>query len=105
MRFEKVSFAQYREANGGRKDLEQEYADLKLPRRGTKYSAGYDFFAPRDITILPGSTVKIPTGIRVHLDEDKFLLMVPRSSLGFKYRLQLDNTCGVIDAGKFKSAS
>lgn len=46
----------------------------------------------------PGQSIKIPTGVRVILDEDKFLLVAPRSSLGFKYRLQLDNTVGIIDA-------
>ena len=42
--------------------------------------------------------MKIPTGVRILLDENKFLMIVPRSGLGFKYRLQLDNTVGIIDA-------
>lgn len=75
-----------------------EYENIKLPKRGTKYSAGYDFYLTRDICLKPNETVKIPTGIRVCLDEDKFLAIVPRSGLGFKYRIQLDNTIGIIDA-------
>lgn len=74
------------------------YDDIKLPVRATKYSAGYDFFSPLDFTLAPGNTIKIPTGIRILLDRDKFLAIVPRSGLGFKYRLQLDNTIGIIDA-------
>lgn len=74
------------------------YEDIKLPARATKNSAGYDLFAPFEIHLSVGETVKIPTGIRVFLDDDKFLAIVPRSGLGFKYRLQLDNTIGIIDA-------
>lgn len=74
------------------------YSGLKLPKRATKCSAGYDIFSPIDFTLEPGETMKIPTGIRVLLDENKFLMIVPRSGLGFKYRLQLDNTVGIIDA-------
>lgn len=72
--------------------------DIILPKRATKGSAGYDFFSPIDFSLAPGETIKIPTGIRVLLPPDKFLLIVPRSGLGFKYRVQLDNTVGVIDS-------
>lgn len=74
------------------------YDDIKLPVRATKNSAGYDFFAPFDFTLVSGESIKVPTGIRVLLDDDKVLLIAPRSGLGFKYRLQLDNTLGVVDA-------
>lgn len=73
------------------------YNAIKLPQRATKGSAGYDIFAPYDIEIPPKSTVKIPTGIRVYLDDDKFLAVYPRSGLGFKYKMQLYNSIGVID--------
>lgn len=74
------------------------YNLIKLPKRATKGSAGYDIFAPYDITIPPKGTVKVPTGIRVCLDGDKFLAIYPRSGLGFKYKMQLWNTIPVIDA-------
>lgn len=114
MRFEKVSFTQFESAlrdccldNGDFEMLEKisdrfEAKDiwtlLKLPKRETMKAAGYDFFAPFDFTLKPGETIKIPTGIRVILDDDKYLMCAPRSGLGFKYRAQLDNTIGVIDA-------
>lgn len=79
------------------------YADIRKPHRATKYSAGYDFYSPLDFKLESGETIKIPTGIRVSLDTDKVLLVVPRSGLGFKYRLQLDNTIGVIDADYYNS--
>lgn len=81
------------------------YNDIIVPRRATKYSAGYDFFAPFDIVLEPGQSIKIPTGIRMMLDTDKFLAIVPRSGLGFKYRVQLDNTIGIIDADYYGSSN
>ena len=74
------------------------YKNLKIPKRATLGSAGYDFFSPIDFTLAPGETIKIPTGVRVLLSMDKFLMIVPRSGLGFKYKLQLDNTVGIIDS-------
>ena len=79
------------------------YEDIKLPARATRGSAGYDFYAPYDFTLAPGQWTKIPTGIRIVLDDDKFLLIAPRSGLGFKYRLQLDNTVGIIDSDYCRS--
>ncbi len=79
------------------------YERLSLPRRATAGSAGYDFFAPCDIELHPGDTVKIPTGIRVEMEQDWVLKCYPRSGLGFKYRLQLNNTVGIIDSDYFFS--
>ena len=82
---------------------EEAYKDIKLPKRATSGSAGYDFYAPVDLTIRPGETVKVPTGIRARMDEGWVLMIFPRSGLGFKYRLMLDNTVGVIDSDYFNS--
>ena len=82
---------------------ETTYNDLVCPKRATIHSAGYDFFAPFDIIIPAGKSIKFPTGYRVELDPDKFLMVVPRSGLGFKYRCQLDNTVGIIDADYYFS--
>ncbi|MBP5222597.1 MAG: deoxyuridine 5'-triphosphate nucleotidohydrolase, partial [Lachnospiraceae bacterium] len=84
-------------------DIEDMYETLSLPKRATKGSAGYDFFAPFAFSLPAGSTIKIPTGIRVKMEEDWVLKIYPRSGLGFKYRLQLNNTVGVIDADYYES--
>ncbi len=78
--------------------LRKIYDNIKLPRRATVGSAGYDFFAPFNITIKPGETFKMSTGIRAIIDEGWVLQCFPRSGLGFKYRMQLDNTVGIIDS-------
>jgi dUTP pyrophosphatase len=79
------------------------YEEIKLPKRATKGSAGYDFFAPFDIKLNPGETIKVPTGIRAEMEEDWVLKLYPRSGLGFKYRLQMNNTVGIIDSDYFYS--
>lgn len=71
--------------------------DLKKPTRATSGSAGYDFFAPEDITIPFGGSVTIGSGIISHLAPGQVLLIAPRSGLGFKYGVRLANTIGVID--------
>ena len=74
------------------------YDNIRLPQRATKGSAGYDIYTPITCTLKPGKSAKIPTGIRVKIEEGWFLSVFPRSGLGFKFRLQLDNTVGVIDS-------
>ncbi len=101
-KFERVSLSQFKDGCA-RPDSEQIYESIKLPRRATTGSAGYDFFAPFEITLAPGETAKIPTGIRVRIAEGWLLSLYPRSGLGFKYRLQLDNTVGIIDSDYYFS--
>lgn len=79
------------------------YDELSLPKRATRASAGYDFYTPLALTLAPGENVKIPTGIRAQMNEDYVLMIFPRSGLGFKYRLQLNNTVGIIDADYFEA--
>lgn len=108
-KFHKVSLEQFKE---GWKDtfgdmpdekIQSLYEGIKLPKRATAGSAGYDFYAPVTVVIRPGETVKIPTGIRVEMEENWVLKCYPRSGLGFKYRLQLNNTVGIIDSDYFYS--
>ena len=91
--FYKVSKTEFLKSGG-----EEEYLNVSLPKRATSGSAGYDFYSPKEYTLLPGETVKIPTGIRVKIDDGWVLTIFPRSSLGFKYKLRLDNTVGIIDS-------
>ena len=107
--FHKVSFEQFekswKDSFPGTSDEEIKaiYDGIKLPKRATRGSAGYDFFSPVDFTLKPGETIKIPTGIRVFIEEDWVLNIFPRSGLGFKFRLQMNNTVGIIDSDYFYS--
>ncbi|MCR5591683.1 MAG: dUTP diphosphatase [Lachnospiraceae bacterium] len=107
-KFSKVSFEQFKSAyseefGGSDEEIKKVYDELQLPKRATSGSAGYDFYAPADITLTPGQTAKVPTGIRAKMDEDWVLMIFPRSGLGFKYRLQLNNTVGIIDSDYYNS--
>ena len=108
-KFYKVSYEQFEEgfldynANASKEIIHNIYNELKLPKRATKGSAGYDFYTPIDVYLKPGETLKIPTGIRCEMNERWVLMIYPRSGLGFKYRLQLNNTVGVIDSDYFYS--
>jgi dUTP pyrophosphatase len=107
-RFEKVSFEQFKNSFDSEYTLEEiteMYNNLKLHKRATVGSAGYDFFAPFDITLAPGQTIKIPTGIRAKMEVEWVLKLYPRSGLGFKYRLQLNNTVGIIDSDYYYSSN
>lgn len=107
-RFEKVSYEQFKkdwEDTFGNEECESIYENLLLPKRGTKGSAGYDFFSPITFTLKPNETIKIPTGIRVYMEDGWVLKCYPRSGLGFKYRLQLNNTVGIIDSDYYNSSN
>lgn len=81
------------------------YNNIKLPIRATSGSAGYDFYSPLKFTLHPDQTIKVPTGIRCKIDEGWVLKCYPRSSLGFKYKLQLNNTVGIIDSDYYCSVN
>ena len=79
------------------------YEDILLPKRSTKNSVGYDFYSLYDITIKPNEIVKIPTGIKVCMNENEFLGIFIRSSLGFKYNIRMCNQVGIIDADYYNN--
>ena len=80
-KFEKISFEQFKKDICDDKNLYQEYS---LPRRGTKNAAGYDFYALYDYVIHPGEIMKIPTGVKVSMEDDDVLFLIDRGSMGFK---------------------
>ncbi len=110
--FEKVSLEEFEKTYkdtfpdvlaAGNAGVETIYNGIVLPRRATSGSAGYDFFSTCDIVLQPGESAKIPTGIRARMEEGWVLMIYPRSGLGFRYRMQLANTVGVIDSDYYGS--
>ena len=93
-KFEKISLNQYIKDGCGTKE---DYNKYNLPRRKTKYSAGYDFELLNDLTLKKGEIKKIPLGVKCMLEPDEFLMIVVRSSIGFKYNIRLTNQVGIID--------
>lgn len=104
--FKKVSYEIFEGAypsNISNPSAKESYDSINLPVRATVGSAGYDFHAPFDIVLKPGETILVPTGIRARIDDGWVLMIYPRSGLGFKFRLQLNNTVGVIDSDYYNA--
>lgn len=110
--FEKVSLDRYKEdfkkVFVGLRDIDdymvyEIYNNIKLPKRATKGSAGYDFFIPFNLSLTRKSNIVIPTGIRCKMNDNEFLALYPRSGHGFKYHLSFANTVGIIDSDYYYS--
>ena len=98
-KFEKISKEQYE------KDLKGkcEYEDISLPVRSTKHSAGYDFKSPIEFELNPGEIIKVPTGIKAQMEDDEYLMLLVRSSMGFKYNVRLCNQVGIVDSDYYNN--
>lgn len=72
--------------------------NVELPKRKTKKSAGYDFFAVEDFTLYPNKLCIIPTGVKAYMEDDEVLYLHIRSSVAFKRGVRMLNSIGVIDA-------
>lgn len=95
--FEKVSLDEFK------KYYSEDLYDFKLPCRSTKNSAGYDFFAPCDVVIKKGETLKIVTGVKACMEYRDVLYLYIRSSLAIKNNIVLRNSVGVIDADYYNN--
>ena len=99
-KFEKISFEQFKKDIQDDKKLYEEY---NLPSRSTKSSAGYDFESLIDFVLKPNEVKMIPTGIKASMNEEEVLLLIVRSSQGFKYNVRMCNQVGVIDKDYYNS--
>ena len=98
--FEKISFEQFKKDVKNDNEL---YESYKLPNRESTAAAGYDLFLVEDLTIAPNEIVKIPTGVKMRCENDEVLLIIVKSSTGFKYNIRLVNQVGVIDADYYNN--
>ncbi len=113
MKFETITYDQFKRDmdniyirhNQSEWEIEDIYNSIKIPRRATTGSAGYDFYMPFKVLIGPKTSFTIPTGIKVELDKSKVLEIYPRSGLGFKHGMRLMNTVGIIDADYYNNES
>ena len=98
--FEKISFEQFKKDI---KDDRETYEEYELPTRSTKHSAGYDFRAIYDFTIMPGEEKKIYTGCKVKMEPDEALMLYVRGSVGTKFGVRLTNSVGIIDSDYYNN--
>lgn len=99
-KFEKVPESEITDQS---EEIKEYYHHMKLPQRATYGSCGYDIYSPCSFTLNPGESIKFPSLVRCKINDGWFLMLAPRSGLGFKYRLQLDNTVGIIDSDYYNA--
>ena len=97
-KFEKVSIDEFSKYYD--KTMYEEY---DLPKRMTRHSAGYDFLAIEGFTIKPGEIKKIPTGYKATFGNDEMLMILVRSSMGFKYNVRMTNQVGIIESDYYNN--
>ena len=98
--FEKISFEQFSKDVENNKEI---YENIKIPQRDSDSTAGYDICLLEDIELKPNEILKLPTGLKCFFEKDEVLLLVVRSSMGFKYNIRLCNQVGVIDADYYNN--
>lgn len=101
-KFEKINFEQFK------KDIEDNlelYNSFELPKRKTKNSGGYDIFSLIDYELKPKESVIVKTGVKSIFPDDEILMLVIRSSLGFKYGIRLVNQVGIVDSDYYSNES
>lgn len=79
--------------------IEYCHEDAKMPTYAHLTDAGMDIYLTEDVTIHPGETVLIPTGIKVAIPLGYELQVRPKSGRSLKSKLRIANTPGTIDAG------
>ncbi|MCI5797307.1 MAG: dUTP diphosphatase [Firmicutes bacterium] len=78
--------------------------EFKMPKRATKYSAGYDMYSPIDITIKPGESEMIWTNIKAKFNENEMLMLFVTSKMGKKH-IMIANGTGIIESDYYGNVS
>jgi len=74
-----------------------------LPTRGTRESAGYDFYAMNSVVIPPRGIGEFFTDVKAYMLPDEVLHLYPRSSIGIKRKLMIANTVPTVDADYYNN--
>lgn len=77
--------------------------EITLPTRADVASAGYDFYLPKDVILLPAQKTLIFTDVKAYMQPDEVLQLFIRSSLAIKQGLMLPNNVGIIDASYYSN--
>lgn len=77
--------------------------NIQLPTRKTADSAGYDIESAETVTIRPGKTALIATGLKAFMNYDEYLAIFIRSSMAIKRHMMLVNSTGIIDSDYYNN--
>ena len=79
--------------------------EIKLPTRSDKRSAGYDFYLPKDLKLLPMQKIIVWTDVKAFMQPDELLEIYIRSSLAIKNGIMLSNNVGIVDSSYYNNES
>lgn len=85
-----------------KESLKKSSLPTQLPTRATGRAAGYDFYSKLETEVKPGEIVKLWTDVKIELNDDEFLAVDIRSSMGGIW--YLTSIIGIIDADYFENA-
>ena len=88
-----------------KEEMRKTKGEITLPTRGSKVSAGYDFYSPVDIILKPNEKTCVWSDVKAYMQEGEVLLLFVRSSIGIKKGLALSNGTGVIDADYYSNSN
>lgn len=88
---------------GDQTPVEGKVNEYKLPQKGSKKAAGYDFFNPEEVEIQPNEIKYVKTGVKALFPDNVALLLLNRSSNPKKKGLILANGVGLVDADYYNN--
>ena len=88
-----------------RKEMRKTEGAIILPTRGSKTSAGYDFYSTEGFTLKPNENKLIWSDVKAYMQEGEVLELYVRSSIGIKKSLMLKNLTGIIDSDYYENES
>ena len=88
-----------------RKEMRKTEGVITLPTRGSRTSAGYDFYSTESFTLKPNENKLIWSDVKAYMQEGEVLELYVRSSIGIKKSLMLKNLTGIIDSDYYENES
>jgi dUTP pyrophosphatase len=79
------------------------FPETQLPIRADKGSAGYDFYTPVDVIVLPGHSLTVWTNVKAYMNDEEVLKIYVRSSVGINHNVVLANGTGIIDGSYYEN--
>mgnify|MGYP003556269586 FL=1 len=83
--------------------VQVQYAEITLPIRADRRSAGYDMYLPQDVLLLPAQKIIIWSDVKAFMQEDEYVALHIRSSLGIKQGIILSNITGIVDSSYYNN--
>lgn len=74
------------------------HPNFQLPTKGSNAAGGYDIYMPEAGVYHGAQPVQVPLGFAAEVPPGYVAMILPRSSTGFKHGVEVNNTCGIIDA-------